>query len=221
MDSRPRPGCRSSDLRARGEPTARDTPAEPTGAYLDTNVLRDFLDGVSDPCSPDRRPGTPPATARAQLAAVRLVLYAPNRAWDLWVSEEGRDELRSYDERHGYGDWTATLFEDADWVEGAVPAEQVRGQGRRYQRQLDLDERHEADMEHLARAALTPWISVFVTNDGPLRRRARRLDDPAVQGLAVYSTLEAEVALAIRPGERPKRGFHPTHPLAGTGWWKL
>ena len=197
-----------------------DTPAKPTGAYLETSVLRDFLDGVSDSRPPDRRPETPPATARAQLAAVRLVLYAPNRNWELWVSEEGRNELQVYDQRHGHGDWTATLFEDADQVGGAVPGDQVRGQGRRYLQQLELDERHEADMEHLARAALTPWIGVFVTNDGPLRRRARRLDDPAVQRLQVYSPPKAEAALAIRSGEQPKRGFHPTHPLAGTDWWQ-
>jgi len=63
--------------------------------YLDTDVLRFFMLGVFDPSRPplERSPAPHPSVGRLWLAAVRLVLYAPDRNWHLWVSDVGRKEL--------------------------------------------------------------------------------------------------------------------------------
>jgi len=205
----------------------------PTGggghdAYLDTVVLRYFMQGVLDPCIPpgERTPTLDPALARMWLAAVRLVLYAPDRHWQLWLSDVGRRELETFDKNHGWEGWTLSLFEDVDGRADAPPQEQIADRGQTYLEQLALSRRHAADMTHLAWAASTPWIDTFVTNDTKLRRRARRLaaelDDEDLQRLRVLDPLQAEQELAIQPGERPRRRSPaPGNPLADHQWWAV
>jgi hypothetical protein len=43
-------------------------------------------------------------------------------------------------------------------------------------------------LAHLARAALTPWISIFTTNDHSLAKRARKLYSQ--ESLSVYDPLK-------------------------------
>ena len=184
------------------------------------------MQGVLDPSRPplERSPAPHPSMARLWLAAIRLVLYAPDRNWHLWVSDVGRRELEAFDQEHGWAGWTLSLFEDVDGRSGAPSPEQITACSRHYLDQLGIGDQHANDMAHLAWAALTPWIDTFITNDKQLRSRAHRLgeefNDEDVQQLRVFDPLQAEQELDIQSGEWPqRRSPAPSNPLTTHDWW--
>ncbi|HZD02766.1 MAG TPA: hypothetical protein VFA46_22005 [Actinomycetes bacterium] len=194
-----------------------------TGVYLDTNVLRYFWEAASDPRPPCARGATNQAHCM-QVAALRVVLYAPARGWELWVSAAGRQELQAHDRPRGVDDWPPMLFHDIDLVGGAVPVEEVEARAERYRAALGRGGTQRVDLQHLAWAALTDWVSVLITNDRGLSKGADRLRKQPefleLTTLQVVDPIKAETALAIRPGDPPAWQPHPSHPHAATWpWW--
>jgi hypothetical protein len=192
--------------------------------YLDADVLRYFMQGVLDPCRPplERSPAPHPSVARLWVAAVRLVLYAPDRNWHPWISDIGRGELEAFDQQYGWAGWTRSLFEDVDGRSDAPSPEQIAARGRDYLARLGIGDRHAKDMAHLAWAAMTPWIDTFVTNDERLRRRARRLavQFNDVRQLRIVDPLRAVQELDLQSGERlRRRAPAASNPLTVSNWW--
>lgn len=192
--------------------------------YLDADVLRYFMQGVLDPCRPpmERSPAPHPSVARLWVAAVGLVLYAPDHNWHLWISDTGRGELEAFDQQYEWAGWTRSLFEDVDGRPEAPTPEQVAARGHDYLAQLGIGDRHAKDMAHLAWAAMTPWIDTFITNDERLRRRARRLavQFNDVRQLRIVDPLRAVQELDLQSGQRPRRRAPAaSNPLTMSTWW--
>jgi hypothetical protein len=188
--------------------------------YVETNVLRFFDDAVSDPRPPAQR-AEDAATAINQVAATRMFLYARARRWRLWISGTARAELQARDRRRGRDDWTVPLYEDLDERSDAPSAELVAATAERYRLQFGLSEKRQADMRHLARVVLLPWIEVFVTNDKRLAGWTRRALEPKQRAVRIYTTAEAEHAMKLQPEEQPPTKPAPGHPLlaATRPWW--
>jgi hypothetical protein len=74
------------------------------------------------------------------------------------------------------------------------------------------------DAGHLARANLTPYIDIFVTDDKWLLKNKERLNLRA--DLKMCGAVEAADNLNVTPGEEPPTRPHPSSALASRPhWW--
>jgi hypothetical protein len=184
--------------------------ADPVGAYLDTNAIIDVsqaLGGAWNPSGSDL-----PSDDRQRLAAARIFFYSQRtlQPWHLTTSSEAIRELH---DRSGL-EWVEAMFTVIDRLSGSAPVDLIEAAAA----QLRSEGIKEADALHLAHAALTPWLSYFVTNDKRFLRKAKKLT--AGSWLRVLSACEAEAALAIGSGAQPPIAPHPTNPLAQVDpWW--
>jgi hypothetical protein len=150
---------------------------------------------------------TPPderdKTAKQKVAAAQVFFYGtPERSgWYLVISADGRAELTA----RGAPDWTQPIFTDVDQLPGQPNGADIETRAV----EIGAAGAKAVDARHLARADLTPWILLFVTNDKKLRRAAARAS--LRRGLHVLDSLEAANRLKIEPGEAP-----PIAPAAGT-----
>ena len=183
-------------------------PAPPHWVYLDTNVLIDLAEVFSGWRPP---PGELTKTDRQKVAAARIRFYGyrDRCGWFLVVSGDGRAELMG----RGAPDWTLSVFLDMDEVSDSLPPTVVAGRAS----ELERGGIESVDARHLARAELTPWIRIFVTNDKKLVRKGRAILDDA--DLAIVTAVEAEELLGIEPGERPPVAPAEGSPLRDDQWW--
>lgn len=181
------------------------------GVYLDTNVLIDLRHALDGQWRP---PVEPSRTERQWLAAVRLLFYGyegRDERWWLVTSGEARREVLA---KESY-DWTQALLHDVDGTRDAPDASRVHHLAEDFVSIVDLTP---SDARHLAGVVLRPWIWSLITNDDRFRKKARRLALP--YPLEIWSSLEAEQALRISPGEKPPISPAPSSPLAKVDpWW--
>ena len=196
--------------------------AQAVDVYVETNVLRYFQTAISDPAPPAVR-AADPAAARNWVAAMQLFLYAPNRGWQLWVSDTVHEELDVRDRRYKEARWAESLFNNLDAPHGAPPPAAVDSLAstylERFGRKETTNDRN--DMRHLARVVLVGWIQAFVSNDGRLRHDAQRAlaTDAPGRTVAIYTPVQAVKALQLHPCEQPRRRPAPSNPLWAATWW--
>lgn len=178
--------------------------------YFDTTALIDLGEALTPSWQPP--PVLESDADRRRVALARFFFYASRhhpddgRQRSLYCSEVGRRELAAKT-----GDWTEPVFMDLDRMTDAPPDAVAQEAARLAGAGLGTNDAH-----HLAVAALTPWIDLFVTDDRRLRTRGRGLVRP---DLRVLGAVEALATLAIKVGDEPQTGPHPTNPLHGQTWW--
>ena len=182
--------------------------------YLDSTVLIDLIDALgNDP--PWAPPAQPNANDLRKIAATRLFFYSrrqhpvDGRPRYLVVSSVGRDEITA----RGNLDWTLSVFFDIDDAADAPASSDVKAEANRF---IELGVK-EKDAGHLARANLTPYIDIFVTDDRWLLTNSARLglrDD-----LRLCGAVEAAEDLCISDGEKPPTAPASTSPLASRPYW--
>ena len=177
--------------------------------YLDTNVIIDIADALSGAWAPS---SSATEDERRLVAAARLFFYGyrSRNQWYLVTSNQGIQELT----KPGGAGWGASQFHVLDFASDAP------GQAKRDA----LAERYvgaglkSADARHLAAAALSPWVLLFVTSDKRFFSRSVLLCGPDT--LAVVTPQQAEALLDIAPGEVPPISPAPSSPLAAQApWW--
>lgn len=175
--------------------------------YLDSNVVRDFWEGLNEEWSPDDDMTHP--SNRQRIDAVRLVFYGYRgrtppgspAPWYLVVSTTVRMEL---ERRTASPDLVSALFAEVNLAADAPSNEALGDASRRLGQLAGITDPEDAT--HLAHAALRPWVKYLVTSDRQFARRAARLD---LHQLQVISLAEAVKLLNISAGERPPMGPCP------------
>jgi hypothetical protein len=183
--------------------------------YLDSTVLIDLEHAVGGDTLwvP---PAEPTPVELRWIAATRLFLYSrrahpiDGKERYLVVSSIGRAEISANNRL----DFTLPMFQSIDGVSDAPPPGEIEKETNRLM-SLGLKE---MDAGHLARAILTEYIDVFVTDDEKLWKKKDSLSLP--EHLSMCGVIEAADDLKIAPGESPPTRFRAGSALAsGPFWW--
>ena len=176
-------------------------------AYLDSNVVRDFGQGLNEEWDPVD--DIAHASNQQRINAVRLVFYGYRGRippgydvpWTLVVSTTVRREL---ERKIGSPDLVTTLFSEVDMTSDAPSNDVLQSAASRLAGLTGITDMDYAT--HLAHAALRPWVRYLITSDRTFRSRAARVDTSTggVVGRRGRRTLEHRPRRAPADGAVPR-----------------